>query len=127
VKDSGINISPESLTKLISVIAEILGVTEMQKDIAAIKSKIYGEASMSPPKYFSLEGVIDYIAERSGKRYAKQTIYDKVAKGEIPCKKRKKPLMFEQSEIDKFLAGDIPDNDSDSEIKLKINHKKRKY
>jgi hypothetical protein len=121
------NIPHDALLKLISAVAEILGIPEIQKDLAEIKVKLYGDAPPGTPKYFSLEGVIDYIAERSGKRYAKQTIYDKVAKGEIPCKKRKKPLMFEQSEIDKFLAGDIPINEPGLEIKLKINHKKRKH
>lgn len=104
-----------SLNSLIAALADI---SEMKQDIAAIKTKIFNTHNDHQTEYLTVNNLIDYIEKRTGIRYDTQTIYDKVNKHEIPCKKRKKPLLFEKASIDLYIDGGMTYDCSN--IKLKI-------
>lgn len=44
-----------------------------------------------------------YLEKRTGKKYARQTIYDNVCKGRMPSERHGKYLYFRLSVIDKWL------------------------
>lgn len=65
---------------------------------------IMGKEPEPADKLFPLEVFQDYIQEKTGKRWARQTIYDNVLKRKIPFEKYGKYLYFRKSAIDEWLA-----------------------
>jgi hypothetical protein len=55
-------------------------------------------------RLFPIEGYQDYIEEKTGKRPARQTVYDNVLKRKIPFEKFGKYLYFRKSAVDSWLA-----------------------
>lgn len=55
-------------------------------------------------RLMSVEKLIDYMEEKTGKRWAYQTVYDNTTKRKIPFEKYGKYLYFRKSAIDTWLA-----------------------
>lgn len=77
----------------------------LRKEIIELKEYIY--KTLTPPKKrpvnVSIDGLLDYLEEKSGKKFAKQTVYGYVNFNKIPYFKHGKELGFCLNHIDQWL------------------------
>lgn len=64
---------------------------------------IMGKEPEPADRLFPLEGFQEYIEEKTGKKWARQTVYDNVLKRKVPFEKHGKYLYFRKSAIDAWL------------------------
>ena len=80
-------------------------VAEMAAKQNALIEYIYN--TLTPPKKrpakANIKGLLDYIEEQTGKRFARQTIYGLASSGNIPKEKHGRELTFNLNHIDQWL------------------------
>ncbi len=86
---------PEALTYLIGVI------DTLQEDIKDLR--IHFSNRSAEEVWFNIDQLREYLPTHP----ARQTIYQWVNQRYIPVHKKSKTLMFQKSEIDKWLATDV--------------------
>jgi len=82
---------------------------EVPSVLMEIKQKIdllladRGKEPESVDRLLTVEEYQKHIEERTGRRPAKQTVYDQVFKGKVPSERHGKYLYFRKSSIDTWL------------------------
>lgn len=96
-------------------------IQNLAADVNAIRKMISGQKPPSKRKdLLDMNGLIDYIAERTGKVYSKDTIYAYTSKGLLEFIKPGKELFFEPDYIDRWLMEDR--HDKTASLKRKADH-----
>jgi hypothetical protein len=90
-------------------------------DLQEIKKLLLCKTESSRKKdLLTLDGLIAYIAVRTGKVYSKDTIYAYTSKGLLEFIKPGKELFFEPDYIDRWLLEDR--HDKTASLKRKADH-----
>lgn len=92
-----------------------------EADLQEIKKLLLGKTESARKKeLLTLDGLVEYIAERTGKEYSKDTIYSYTSRGLLDFIKPGKELFFEPDYIDRWLLEDR--HDKTASLKRKADH-----